>query len=131
MMRLLHNHINESHNRLHEHLHHMYELQSQMQEKIDYMLARVNHNEPFNCNASFGGSFALEFKQDEHDDNSTNGSKVGNATKEMIKRGRGLPLCSNYNVTDLKPPTKSPSTPSRSKNQDKTSRKPKKRKKTG
>jgi hypothetical protein len=121
MMRLLHNHINESHNRLHEHLRHMYELQSQMQEKIDYMLARVNHNEAFNCNASFGGSFALDLedKQEEHD-NSTNGSKVGNATKEMLKRGRGLPLRSNSNL--------SPSTPRRSKNQDKTSHKPRKRK---
>ena len=123
----LHNHINESHNRLQEQLRHMYELQSQMHERLDCLIERLNHNEQFNCNASFGGSFAFEVedKQDEHD-NSRNGSKVGNATKEILKRRHGPPLRSDSNVTELKPPAKSPSTPRRSKDHDNTSHKPRK-----
>jgi hypothetical protein len=123
----LHNHINESHNQLQEQLPHMYELQSQMQERLDFFIERQNHNKQFNCNASFGGSFVIEVedKQNEHN-NSRNGSKVDNATKEILKRSCGPPLPSNSNVTELKPPAKSPSTPRRSKDQDKTSHKPRK-----
>jgi hypothetical protein len=98
-----------------------------MHERLDYLIAGLNHNEQFNCNASFGGSFAIEVedKQEEHD-NSRNGSEVGNATKEMLKRRRGPRPHSNSNVTELNPPAKSPSTPRRSKDHDKTSHKRKK-----
>ena len=68
----LHNHINDSHNQLLEQLHHMYELQIQMQERLNFLIERQNHNEQFNCNASIGGgsstfNFEVEEKQDEHD----------------------------------------------------------------
>jgi len=98
-----------------------------MHDQVNYLIAQQNQHEPFSCNASFGGSFAIdvETKQDEHD-NSRNGSKVGNATKEILKRRHGPPLRSDSNVTELKPPAKSPSTPRRSKDQDKTSPKPRK-----
>jgi hypothetical protein len=89
MTLMTHNHINDSHNQLLEQLHHMYELQIQMQERLNFLIERQNHNEQFNCNASIGGgsstfNFEVEEKQDEHD-NSRNGSKVGNATKEILK----------------------------------------------
>jgi hypothetical protein len=118
-------HINESHNQLQEQLRHMDELQNQMHDRLVYLIGR--QNDQFSCNASIGSkfSFSEEDKQDEHD-NSRNGSKVGNATKEILKRSRGPPLPSNSNVTELKPPAKSPSTPRRSKDQDKTSHKPRK-----
>ena len=76
-------HIDELNNRLQEQFCHMYELQSQMQDQVNYLIAQQNQHEPFSCNASFGGSFAIdvEEKQDEHE-KSRNGSKVGNATKE-------------------------------------------------
>ena len=51
----LHNHINDLHNRLQEQLRHMYELQIQMQERLNFLIERQNHNKQFNCNASIGG----------------------------------------------------------------------------
>jgi len=65
----LHSHIHELNNRLQEHFCHMYELQSQMHDQVNYLIAQQNQHEPFSCNASFGGSFAIgvEKKQDEHD----------------------------------------------------------------
>ena len=107
----------------------MYELQTQMQDHVNYLIAQQNQHEPFSCNASFGGSFAIdvEKKQDEHD-NTRNGSKVGNATKEIFKISSGPQLRSNSNATQLKPPAKSQSTPKRSKDEDKTSPKPRKSK---
>jgi hypothetical protein len=69
----------------------------------------------------------VEGKQDEHD-NSRNGSNVGNATKEILKRSSGPQLRSNSNATQLKPPAKSRSTSKRSKDEDKTSPKPRKSK---
>ena len=123
-------HINESHNQLHEQLHHMYELQGQMHEKLNWLIEWQNNNEQFNCNASIGGgsstfNFEVEKKQDEHD-NSRNGSKVGNATKEILKNWRDPPLPSDSNVRELKPPAKSQSMPRRSKDQDNTTHKPRK-----
>jgi len=108
----------------------MHELQNQMQDQVNYLIAQQNQHKPFSCNASFGGSFAInvEKKQDEHD-NSRNGSKVGNATKEIFNISSGPQPCSNSNAAQLKPPAKSQSTPSkRSKNEDKTSPKPTKSK---
>ena len=91
------------------------------------MIAQQNQHEPFSCNASFGGSFAIdaEKKYDEHD-NFRNGSKVGNATKEIFKISCGPQLPSNSNATQLKPPAKSQSTPKGNKDEDKTSPKPRK-----
>jgi hypothetical protein len=124
----LHNHIDELNNRLQAQFCQMYELQSQMHDQVSYLIEQQNQHEPFSCNASFGGSFAMidvEEKQDEHD-NSRNGSNVGNATKEILKRSSGSQLRSNSNATQLKPPAKSQSTSKRSKDQDKISPKPRK-----
>jgi hypothetical protein len=72
-----------------------------------------------------GSTFAFdEEEKEEGQDNSRNGSKGGNATKEFLKRRRGPRLPSISDETELKPPAKSPSTPRRSKDQDKTSPKP-------
>jgi len=108
IQRGLHSHIDELNNRLQENFCHMYELQSQMQDQVNYLIAQQNQHEPFSCNASFGGSFAIivEEKQDEHD-KSRNGSKVGNATKEIFKISSGPQLRSNSNATQLKPPAES------------------------
>jgi hypothetical protein len=99
----------------------MYELQSQMHDEVNFLIAQQNQHEPFSCNASFGGgssafNFEVEGKRDEHD-NSRNGSKVGNATKEILKRSSGPQL-----------PAKSRFTPKRSNDEDKTSPKPTKSK---
>jgi hypothetical protein len=117
--------IDELNNRLQEQFCHMYELQTQMQDQVNYLITQQNQHEPFSCNASFGGSFAIgvEKKQDEHD-NSRNGSKVGNATKEIFKVSSGPQLRSNSNAKQIKPPAKSQSTPKRSKDEVKTSPKP-------
>jgi len=105
----------------------MNELQNQMQEKLVYLIGWQNHNEQFSCNASFGIKFSFsEVHKEEEHDNSRNGSKVGNATKEILKRRHGPPLRSDSNVTELNPPAKSPSTPRRIKDHDKTSHKPRK-----
>ncbi len=68
-----------------------------------------------------GSTFAFDEKEkEEGHDNSRNGSKGGNATKEFLKRRHGWRLPSNSDETELKPPAKSQSTPRRSKDQDKT-----------
>ena len=97
----LHNRIDELNNRLQKQFCHMYELQSQMHDQVSYLIAQQNQHEPFSCNASFGGSFAIhvEGKQDEHD-NSRNGSTVGNATKEILKRSSG-PVVLSTNLVVL------------------------------
>ena len=70
----------------------MYELQNQMHERLVYLIGRQNHNEQFSCNASFGSKFSFsELHKEEEQDNSRNGSKSGNATKEMLKRRHGPP----------------------------------------
>ena len=106
----------------------MYELHGQMKDRLDWLVAQQQNNEPFNCNASIGGgSSAFNFKEDEKQnehDNSRNGSKVGNATKEISKIRRGPPLPSNSNARELNPTAKSRSTTRRINNQDKTSPKP-------
>jgi hypothetical protein len=102
----------------------MYDLQTQTNDQIRYLIAQQNQHIPFSCNGSFGGSFAdVEDEQDEHD-NSRNGSNVDNATKTSS----GLQLRSNSNETQLKPPAKSRSSSKRGKDEDKTSPKPKKSK---
>ncbi len=103
----------------------MHELQNQMQDQVNYLIAQQNQHKPFSCNASFGGSFAIDVEktQDEHD-NSRNGSKVVNATKEIFNISSGPQPRSNSNAAQLKPPAKSQSTPKRSKNEDKTTPKP-------
>ena len=102
IQRWLHSHIDELNNRLQEQFCHMYELQTQMQDHVNYLIAQQNQHEPFSCNASLGGSFAIdvEEKQDEHD-KSRNGSKVGNATKEIFKISGGPQLRSNSDATQL------------------------------
>jgi len=125
----IHGHINELNNRLQEQVCLLYNQQNQMQEQVNYLIAQQNQQEPFSCNASLGGSFSfdVEKKQDDHD-NSRNDSKVGNATKEIFKISGGPQLRSDSNVAQLKPPTKSQSTPKKSKDEDKTSPKPRKSK---
>jgi len=100
-----------------------------MQEQVNYLIAQQNQHEPFSCNASLGGSFAIdvEEKQDEHN-KSRNGSKVGNATKEIFNISSGPQLRSNSNGAQLKPPDKSQSMPKGNKDEDKTSPKPRKSK---
>jgi hypothetical protein len=87
-------------------------------------------NDQFSCveNMSpIGSTFAFdEEEKEEGHDNSRNGSKGGNATKEFLKRRCGPRLPSNSDETELKPSAKSPSMPRRSKDQDKTSPKPRK-----
>jgi len=121
-------HINESHIRLHERLDHMDESQNEMHDKIFFLIGK--QNDQFSCveNMSpIGSTFAFEEEEkEEGHDNSRNGSKGGNATKEFLKRRCGQRLPSNSYETELKPPAKSPSTPRRSKDQDKTSPKPRK-----
>jgi hypothetical protein len=125
MFKQLHNHINNIFNQVNEHIRHMYQLLHDMQGKIDYVVARQHQNVEFNCNASLGGSFAqvdIDDTQEDYGDNSRNGPKVGDANSARLKRGRGLPLRYNSNLP--------PSTPSKPKNQEIASRKPKKRKTT-
>jgi len=119
-------HINESHIRLHERLDHMDESQNEMHDKILFLIG--TQNDQFSCveNMSpIGSTFAFdEVETEEGHDNSRNGSKGGNATKEFLKRRRGQRLPSNSHETELKPPAKSPSMPRKSKDQYKTSPKP-------
>ena len=106
----------------------MDESQNEMHDKILFLIGR--QNDQFSCveNMSpIGSTFAFdeEGKEEGHH-NSRNGSKGGNAAKEFLKRRRGPRLPSISDETELKPPAKSPSTPRRSKDQDKTSPKPRK-----
>jgi hypothetical protein len=74
-----------------------------------------------------GSTFAFDEEETEEGHHiSRNASKGGNATKEFLKRRRGPRLPSISDETELKPPAKSRSTPRRSKDQDKTSPKPRK-----
>jgi hypothetical protein len=107
----------------------MQEQVSQMQEQVNFLLAQQNQHqlEQFCC-ASLGGSFTLDVgkKQDDHVNSDDDSSKVDNATKETHQISGGLQLFSDSNATQSKPPAKSQSTPKISKDQDKTSRKPRK-----
>ena len=132
MLKQLNNHINTSNNQVNENILCTYQLLKDMQEKLDYVLARQkdmqekldyvaakqNQNLEFNCSASIGGGSSafmdMVDTQEENDDNSRNGPKVGDANSARLKKGRSLPLRSN----------------SKSKNQEIASRKPKKRKTT-
>ena len=114
----LHDHIYDLENQLQEQQRLFYELNSQMSEKIDWLVSQQNNNELFNCNASIsGGSSAFNFdeeeKEDEHD-NSRDGSKVGKTT-EILTNRRGPQLRStpkrstDQENTTHKPPAKSQS----------------------
>ena len=122
----LHSHINELRNQFQEQVCLMYNQQNQMQEQVDYLIAQRTRQEPFSCNASLGGSFTLDVdkKQDDYDNSKDDFSKVGNATNEIRQISVGP--CSDSNAAQSKPPAKSQSTPKISKDEDKTSRKPRK-----
>ncbi len=126
----LHTHLNELNNRFEEQIRHLYNQQNQMQEHVNNLIAQQNqrHLEQFSCNASLGGSFTLDVdkKQDDHDNSGDDFSKVGNATKEILQISDGPQLCSDSNAAQSKPPAKSQSSPKISKDEDKTSRKPRK-----
>jgi hypothetical protein len=132
----LHTHINQVNNRLEEQIcllcnqqSQMQEQVSQMQEQVNFLLAQQNQHqlEQFSC-ASLGGSFTLDVgkKQDDHVNSEDDSSKVDNATKETLQISGGPQIFSDSNATQSKPPAKSQSTPKISKDQDKTSRKPRK-----
>jgi len=101
----------------------MDESQNEMHDKILFLIGW--QNDPFSRVENMSFAFDEEEKEEGHN-NSRNGSKGGNATKEFLKRRCGQRLPSNSYETELKPPAKSPSTPRRSKDQDKTSPKPRK-----
>jgi hypothetical protein len=126
----LHTHINELNNRFQEQICLLYNQQNQMQEQVNYLIAQQNqhHLEQFSCNGSLGGSFTLDVdkKQDDYDNSKDDFSKVGNATNEIRQISVGP--CSDSNAAQSKPPAKSQSTPKISKDEDKTSRKPRKSK---
>ena len=99
-----------------------------MHEKINYLIGKqtvqfscVDTISPLGSKFDFG-----DMETEEGHNNSRNGSKGGNATKEFLKRRCGQRLPSNSHETELKPPAKSPSTPRKSKDQYKTSPKPRK-----
>jgi len=61
--------------------------------------------------SSIGSKFDFgEVETEEGHNNSRNGSKGGNATKEFLKRRRGQRLPSKSDETELKPSAKSPET---------------------
>jgi hypothetical protein len=126
----IHTHLNALNNRFEEQICRLFNQQNQMQEQVNYLIAQQNqhHVEQFSCNASLGGSFTLDLdkKQYNKDNSEDDFSKVGNATKEIRQISDGP--CSDSNAAQSKPPAKSQSTPKISKDEDKTSRKPRKSK---
>ena len=80
--------------------------------KINYLIGKQTVQ--FSCvdtMSSIGSKFDFgEVETEEGHNNSRNGSKVGNATKEIFKISSGPQLRSISNATQLKPPAKSPET---------------------
>ncbi len=85
-----------------------------MHAKVDYLIGK--RTVQISCGdtmSSFGSKFESKFdigevEAEEGHNNSSNGSKGGIATKELLKRRRGKRLPSKLDETELKPPAKSP-----------------------
>jgi hypothetical protein len=127
----LHTHLSELNNQFERQICRLFNQQNQMQEHVNYLIAQQNqhHHKQFSCNASLGGSFTLDVVDKQQDDKNNSGddfSKVGNATNEILQISDGPQLCFDSNAAQSKPPAKSQSTPKISKDEDKTSRKPRK-----
>jgi len=90
----------------------MDESQKEMNNKILFLIGM--QNDQFSCvdtMSSIGSKFDFgEVETEEGHNNSRNGSKGGNATKEFLKRRRGQRLPSKSNETELRPQAKSPET---------------------
>ena len=104
-------HITELQIQLQEQLDHMDESQKEMHEKIDFLIGK--QIDQYGCvdTMSIGSKFDFgEVETEEGHNNSSNGSKGGIATKEVLKIRRGQRLPSKSDETDLKPQAKSPET---------------------
>ncbi len=103
-------HITELHIKLQEQLDHMDKSQKDVHGKVNYLIAK--RTVQFSCAdamSSFGSKFDIgEVEAEEGHNNSSNGSKGGIATKELLKRRCGKRLPSKLDETELKPPAKSP-----------------------
>ena len=90
----------------------MDESQKEMNNKILFLIGM--QNDQFSCvdtMSSIGSKFDFgEVETEEGHNNSSNGSKGGIATKEILKRRRGQQLPSKSDETELKPPAKSQET---------------------
>ena len=118
----LYTHINGSQNTFQQHIGHLYNQLNRMQEQVNYLIAQQQnqHDEPFSCVASLGGSFSPfdeETKQDNHSP-----QLRSNSNAEQSKPP------AKSTATQFKPPAKSQSKSKISKDKKETSPNPRRSK---